>query len=413
MPFNGSGIYSLPSGNPVVTGTTISSTTQNNTMSDVATALTDCVTKDGQSTPTANIPMGGFKFTGLGSATLRTDAITAGQVQDNAMAVLAGIGGTGDAITAGAVPPITAYALDAKFVYTPVSTNTLGAPTIAISGLTPKTIVQSNGLPLPAGALLVGTPYELLFDGTNFRVQSGQLGTGLHGQCRLVVNSTTALTLLPYNGNNLIINGITWQIPSVGVGLSIAGLSASTRYYIYAAIVSGSMALVASTTTHQTAINGVEIMSGDPTKTLVGMVYVNASVQFLDNTTNRTCLSWFNRVMKPIALIGTNSTTSTSIINISPVITFLLWADGGVSFGVSGTIANTVSGSNTQSSIFVDGSQAGANSFFSAFTANANGAISTRIAGQYAEGIHTMVLAGLVGSGNGTWTYSIDGLLMG
>lgn len=69
MAFNGSGVFTLVSGNPVITGTTISSTWANNTLSDIATGLSTTITKDGQSTPTANIPMGGFKFTGLGAGT--------------------------------------------------------------------------------------------------------------------------------------------------------------------------------------------------------------------------------------------------------------------------------------------------------------------------------------------------------
>lgn len=69
MPRNGSGTYTLPAGNPVVSGTTISSTWANNTLSDIATALTGSLTKDGQTTPTANIPMGGFKLTGLAAGT--------------------------------------------------------------------------------------------------------------------------------------------------------------------------------------------------------------------------------------------------------------------------------------------------------------------------------------------------------
>lgn len=48
MARNGSGTYSLPAGNPVVTGTTISSTWANNTLSDIATALTASVANDGQ-----------------------------------------------------------------------------------------------------------------------------------------------------------------------------------------------------------------------------------------------------------------------------------------------------------------------------------------------------------------------------
>jgi len=102
MPYNGSGTFSLTSGNPVVSGTTISSTVQNTTMSDVAVALTNCVTRDGQSPPTANIPMGGYKITGLAAAAANGDAVRYEQA-----ALLAGTNtftnpiGVGAAVAAG------------------------------------------------------------------------------------------------------------------------------------------------------------------------------------------------------------------------------------------------------------------------------------------------------------------------
>ena len=80
MSRNGSGTYSLPAGNPVVTGTSISSTWANNTLSDIATALTGSVASDGQTTMTGDLPMGGNKVTGLADGTLTTDAATVGQV---------------------------------------------------------------------------------------------------------------------------------------------------------------------------------------------------------------------------------------------------------------------------------------------------------------------------------------------
>lgn len=56
MPYNGSGTFSLYTpGNPVVTGTTISSTWWNNTGPDIATGLSTAITKDGQTTATAGI----------------------------------------------------------------------------------------------------------------------------------------------------------------------------------------------------------------------------------------------------------------------------------------------------------------------------------------------------------------------
>ena len=80
MPFNGSGTYSLPAGNPVVTGTTISSSTTNTTNSDIATALTNCLTRDGQSTPSANLPMNSKKLTGLAAGTTAGDSVRYEQV---------------------------------------------------------------------------------------------------------------------------------------------------------------------------------------------------------------------------------------------------------------------------------------------------------------------------------------------
>ena len=80
MPFNGSGTYTLPSGNPVATGTTISSTTTNNTNSDIATALTNCLTRDGQSTPSANLPMNSKKLTGLAAGTTAGDSVRYEQI---------------------------------------------------------------------------------------------------------------------------------------------------------------------------------------------------------------------------------------------------------------------------------------------------------------------------------------------
>jgi hypothetical protein len=177
MPYNGAGIFTLPTGNPVVTGTVISSSWANNTLSDIANnGLSNCITKDGQTTPTANIPLGGFRLTGVAAAVDATDAVNAGQLQAGTMNVLSAVGGTGDAITAVASPAPTALVAGAHFVYTPVATNTLSNPTINIASLGAKTIKRSDGAGLWAGALVVGTPYELVYDGTDFRVQSGILG---------------------------------------------------------------------------------------------------------------------------------------------------------------------------------------------------------------------------------------------
>jgi hypothetical protein len=75
MPFS-SGVFTLYStGNPVVTGTTISSAWANNTLGDISSGLSTCVLKDGTQTITANIPFGGFKITGLAAGTASGDSV--------------------------------------------------------------------------------------------------------------------------------------------------------------------------------------------------------------------------------------------------------------------------------------------------------------------------------------------------
>jgi hypothetical protein len=80
MSRNGSGTYTLPAGNPVVTGTTISSTWSNNTLTDIATALTGSLAADGQTTATGNLKMGSNRITGLADGLVSTDAATLSQV---------------------------------------------------------------------------------------------------------------------------------------------------------------------------------------------------------------------------------------------------------------------------------------------------------------------------------------------
>jgi hypothetical protein len=94
MSRNGSGTYTLPAGNPVVTGTTISSTWANNTLTDIATALTGSLSADGQTTATGALQMGSNKITGLANGTVSTDAATISQVTTNVAITGGSIDGT-------------------------------------------------------------------------------------------------------------------------------------------------------------------------------------------------------------------------------------------------------------------------------------------------------------------------------
>ena len=76
MSRNGSGTYTLPAGNPVVTGTVIATTWANNTMNDLASAMTDSVAADGQTAMTGNLNLNSNKIVNLATPTLSTDAVT-------------------------------------------------------------------------------------------------------------------------------------------------------------------------------------------------------------------------------------------------------------------------------------------------------------------------------------------------
>jgi hypothetical protein len=110
MSRNGSGTYTLPAGNPVVTGTTISSTWANTTLTDIGTALTGSLATDGQTTATGNLKMGNNRITGLADGIASTDGATVSQVN----ASVAGLGtmstqnANNVAITGGAISGTTA-----------------------------------------------------------------------------------------------------------------------------------------------------------------------------------------------------------------------------------------------------------------------------------------------------------------
>jgi len=89
MPRNGSGAYSPPAGQPVVGGTTVSSSVFNALVTDLGAEMTKSVCTDGQTPMTANLQMGGFKLTNLGAASNAGDAVQLSQMTDAIAAAVA------------------------------------------------------------------------------------------------------------------------------------------------------------------------------------------------------------------------------------------------------------------------------------------------------------------------------------
>jgi hypothetical protein len=81
MSYNGLGTFNVDTaGQPVVTGTVISSTVFNAFSADVANGLSNAVTRDGQSPATADIPMGGHRMTNMSNGVLSSDSATLAQI---------------------------------------------------------------------------------------------------------------------------------------------------------------------------------------------------------------------------------------------------------------------------------------------------------------------------------------------
>lgn len=202
MSRDGSGIYSLPAGNPVVTGTTISSTTHNTTLTDIANALTASIAKDGQTTPTANLPMGTYRHTGVSNGTARDQYATLAQLQDGGAQYVGSVSGT-DTITGSLTPAIAAYATGMVVVLTPANTNT-GAVTLALNGLSAKSIVTRTGTALPAGSLLAGYPVALIYNGTSFVSVNTDPGSGSFTGTLTGVSGTVTGTIKYRIANNVV-----------------------------------------------------------------------------------------------------------------------------------------------------------------------------------------------------------------
>jgi hypothetical protein len=125
MSYNGSGTFNInTAGQPVVTGTSISSSVFNALTADLATGLSTAITKDGQTATTARIP-----FAQGISSTLVTDSTSTT---------------TGSIITAGG-------AGIAKALFVGTTANVAGAVTLQSTlGVTGVTTVQAGTAALPA-----------------------------------------------------------------------------------------------------------------------------------------------------------------------------------------------------------------------------------------------------------------------
>ena len=213
MSYNGSGVFQInTTGQPVVAGTVISSTAFNALTSDLATGLSTAITKDGQTTVTANIPLAGFKITGLGAATVGTDAVQYGQIQSNTDKLVT-VSGT-DTLTGSVTPALTAYAAGNLFSFVVANTNT-GAVTINIDGVGSKSITRTGSTALVAGDMVAGQVVLIEYDGTRFQLLNPNSYTNLVVSGTLTYGGVTLTNAVTGTGKMVLDTSPTVNNPTV------------------------------------------------------------------------------------------------------------------------------------------------------------------------------------------------------
>ena len=148
MPRNGSGQYSAPtnSWNLAINGVPATAADWQAVINDIVSALTQSVSRDGQTAMTGNLPMAGNKVTGLGNATATGDALTfaqlfsQGQQQDVPAAATTDIGAQLSTLI-----NVTGAATITSF-----GTNYNGPRFLRFAGVC--TLINSATLELPGGA---------------------------------------------------------------------------------------------------------------------------------------------------------------------------------------------------------------------------------------------------------------------
>lgn len=214
MSYNGSGTFNINSaGQPVVSGTVISSTAFNALTADLGTGLSTALTKDGQTTPTANISLGTYKITNLGVGTAATDAARVSQLQNFSTSTLITVAGT-DTITGTVSPSLTAYTAGQIFSFVVGTTNT-GAVTLNIDGLGAKAVTRTGAIALVAGGMVTGQVALVEYDGTRFQLLDPNAFTDLLISGALTYGGVTLTNAVTGTGKMVLDTSPTVNNPTV------------------------------------------------------------------------------------------------------------------------------------------------------------------------------------------------------
>ena len=178
MPWNGSGDFVRTDGTR--TGATVWSQARDASVlvnapdadthdEDVGTGLENCLTRDGQNSPAANLPMNSKKHTAVADASLNNEYATYGQLLalTTPFVGATNVGGTATAITLAPSPAATSNTTGKGYSFF-IETNNTGEVTVAVSSLAAVSMRRSDGSQFASGDLLVGRFLRMVFGGSHF-----------------------------------------------------------------------------------------------------------------------------------------------------------------------------------------------------------------------------------------------------
>jgi len=136
---------------------------------EIETGINNCLAKDGQNSPSANLPMSAKRHINCGNAVERNEYAALGQVQDG-VSKAATTGGAADEYELTLTPSLTAYADGQRFIFKAHASCT-GTSTMDIDSLGTVTILMNNAN-LTENDILVNRVYMIVYYGSDFHLFS-------------------------------------------------------------------------------------------------------------------------------------------------------------------------------------------------------------------------------------------------
>lgn len=257
MPRDGSGNYSLPAGNPVVTGTTIEAAWANSTMPDIGSEITASLPRNGVAPMTGTLkalpglvatpgytfdgfPSTGF-FRGASHPSISRVGVLVAEFRDTGIVDFSGkkLGytqeqwcgtatGTADALLLTSPEPISANASGLSYVFKAASTNT-GAATVKVDAAA-IVAIQNSGAALNGQCIVANRWYRITYTGAAYQLEelmkyevtpfsytgNQTLTAATHANKLVIISSGDSVVTVPLTTTMLV--GYKITVKNLGTG---------------------------------------------------------------------------------------------------------------------------------------------------------------------------------------------------